>query len=232
MTLLGDELPDQKWARTAGFLYLLIILCGITAEVVVRSALVIQGDPMASMENIQNSTGLYYLGFVLDVVMLLCDVAIAVLFYHLLKHVSKTLALMAAAFRLTQAAVLGVNLLNFYTPILLLSYATFDVFNTEQVANLMSLFLQMHSYGYDLGLMFFAVSNLVLGYLLIRSAHFPSALGYLVQVAAIVYLVGSLVHFLWPSALALVQPAYVIPLVAELAFCLYLLIKGVKVEAG
>lgn len=232
MTELGVGKPDLRWARTAGFLYLLIIVCGITAEVVVRSALVVQGDPMASMENIQNSTGLYYLGFLLDVVMLLCDVAIAVLFYHLLKHVNKTLALMTAAFRLTQAAVLGINLLNFYTPMLLLSNATFDVFSTQQVASLMSLFLQMHAYGYDLGLMFFAVSNLVLGYLLIRSTYFPSALGYLVQAAAVVYLVGSLVHFLLPSALAVVQPAYVIPLVAELAFCLYLLIKGVRVEAG
>lgn len=231
MTSLGLSALDLKWARTAGVLYLLIILCGITAEVVVRSALVVQGDPMASMENIQNSTGLYHLGFVLDVIMLLCDVAIAVLFYHLLKHVNKTLALIAAAFRLTQAAVLGINLLNFYTPMLLLSNAAFDVFSTEQVANLMSLFLQMHSYGYDLGLMFFAASNLVLGYLLIRSAYFPSALGYLVQAAAVVYLIGSLVHFLWPAALTVIQPAYIVPLVAELAFCLYLLIKGVKVSA-
>lgn len=231
MTSPGLSALDLKWARTAGVLYLLIILCGITAEVVVRSALVVQGDPMASMENIQNSTGLYHLGFVLDVIMLLCDVAIAVLFYHLLKHVNKTLALIAAAFRLTQAAVLGINLLNFYTPMLLLSNAAFDVFSTEQVANLMSLFLQMHSYGYDLGLMFFAASNLVLGYLLIRSAYFPSALGYLVQAAAVVYLIGSLVHFLWPAALTVIQPAYIVPLVAELAFCLYLLIKGVKVSA-
>lgn len=232
MTSERLELPNQSAARMAGFLYLLIILCGITAEVVVRSALVVQGDPMASMENIQNSTGLYYLGFILDVVMLLCDVAIAVLFYYLLKHVSKTLALIAAAFRLTQAAVLGMNLLNFYTPMLLLSYATFDAFNTEQVANLMSLFLQMHSYGYDLGLMFFAVSNLVLGYLLIRSEYFPSALGYLVQAAAVVYLIGSLVHFLLPAALATIQPAYIIPLVAELAFCLYLLIRGVRSDSA
>ena len=228
MTSLRVELPDRRTARMAGVLYLLIILCGITAELVVRSALVVQGDPMTSMENIQNSTGLYHLGFVLDEVMLLCDVAIAVLFYHLLKHVSKTLALMAAAFRLTQAAVLGANLLNFYTPMLLLSHATFEVFSTEQVANLMSLFLQKHSYGYDLGLMFFAAANLVLGYLLIRSEFFPSVLGYLVQAAAVVYMIGSLVRFLWPAALATIQPAYIVPLVAELAFCMYLLIRGLR----
>jgi len=228
MTSFEVEPPDRRTARMAGVLYLLIILCGITAEVVIRSALVVQGDPMTSMESIQNSTGFFYLGFVLDVVMLLCDVAIAVLFYHLLKHVSKMLEVLAAAFRLTQAAVLGANLLNLYAPMLLLSYAAFDVFGAEQVANLMSLFLQMHSYGYDLGLMFFAASNLVLGYLLIRSEFFPSAFGYLVQAAAVVYLVGSLLHFLWPAALAMIQPAYIVPLVAELAFCLYLLIRGLK----
>jgi hypothetical protein len=43
----------------------------------------------------------------------------------------------------------------------------------------------------------------------------------------VVYLAGSLARFLLPESLPLIMPLYIVPLAAELAFCLWLLIKGV-----
>jgi hypothetical protein len=163
--------------------------------------------------------------------MLLSDVAIAVLFYVLLKPVSKTLALTAAAFRLTQAAILGLNLLHYYAALLLLSgagYAT--AFETDQLYALVILFLDMHSYGYDLGLVFFGLSSLILGYLVVRSDYFPGILGYGLIAAAAVYLTGSFTRFLFPDYVSLIAPLYIVPFIAELSFCLWLLVKGVRVS--
>jgi len=232
LTVMGTETSPQVYARVAGLLYLVIIVCGISSEVFIRANLIVPGDATATAGNIVASTALFRVGFAADSIMLLSDVAIAVLFYVLLKPVSRALALTAAAFRLTQAAVLGFNLLNYYTALLLLGgtgYVT--AFEAGQVHALAMLFLDLHSHGYDLGLLFFGVSNVILGYLVIKSDYFPGILGYGLIAAAVVYLGGSFTRFLFPDYASLVEPAYIVPLVAELSFCLWLLFKGVRVRA-
>jgi hypothetical protein len=100
---------------------------------------------------------------------------------------------------------------------------------SAQLHALAMFFLDLHGHGYDLGLIFFGVSNLILGYLIIKSSSFPSPFGFGLIAAALVYLLGSYTRFLFPGHMALVAPLYVIALVAELSFALWLLIKGVRV---
>lgn len=217
------------YARTAGILYLIIIVFGISSEVFVRGSLIVSGDATATITNIMTSQALFRTGFLADSIMLLCDVAIAVLFYTLLKSVNKTLALTAAAFRLIQAAILGLNLLNYYAVVLLLNGNNSGApLETNQLHSQVMLLLNMHSHGYDLGLLFFAVSNFILGYLIIKSIHFPSILGYGLQATAAIYLVGSYTKFMAPGYVSFVEPLYIIPLVAELSLCLWLLLKGIR----
>jgi hypothetical protein len=52
-----------------------------------------------------------------------CDTAVALIFYDLLKLVSRSLSLLAAFFRLIMVAILGVNLTNHFVPRLLLKGA-------------------------------------------------------------------------------------------------------------
>lgn len=217
------------YARTAGLLYLIIIVFGISSEVFIRGSLITPGDPAATTTNIMTSQSLFRAGFLADSIMLLCDVAIAILFYTLLKSINKTLAITAAAFRLIQAAILGMNLLNYYAVMLLLNgNGSGELLETNQLHAQVMLHLDMHSHGYDLGLLFFAVSNFVLGYLIVKSQRFPSILGYGLQAAATIYLVGSYTRFMLPDYVSFVEPFYIIPLVAELSLCLWLLIKGIR----
>jgi hypothetical protein len=134
-------------------------------------------------------------------------VGIALLFYLLLKHVNKGLSLLAAFFRLAQATVIGINLLNYFIPVLLVEKAGYlSTYSTEQLNALGLLFLNAHSYGYLISGVFFGISCLLLG-----------------------YLIDCLVNFLFPefapSSEILVMTVAV---VSELSLCLYLLIKGVK----
>ena len=231
MTMQNSESSPVFYARVAGLLYLTIIICGIYSEVFVRGSLVVMGDAAGTANNILASEGLFRIGFAADILMLLCDVAIAVLFYVLLKPVSKTLALTAAVFRLTQASVLGLNLLNYYSALLVLKGGLYaSVFTVDQVQASAMMFLELHSYGYDLGLIFFALSSLILGNLVVRSDYFPSLLGYGLMAAAVVYLVGSLTRFLFPDYASSMEPLYIVPFLAEVSFCLWLLIKGVRVS--
>lgn len=113
---------------------------------------------------------------------------------------------------------------------LLLSGAGYlTAFEADQLYALVMLFLDMHSHGYDLGLLFFGFSSLILGYLVVKSDYFPRILGYGLITAAVVYLTGSLMRFLNPDYVLFIAPIYIVPLIAELSFCLWLLVKGVRI---
>ncbi len=231
MTTRKHETPPIAYARIAGLLYLLIIVSGIFAEVAVRTGLIVKGDPSATAANVLASQPMFRAGFVADSVMLLSDVAIAVLFYALLRPVSKVLALTAASFRLAQAAVLGFNLLNYYAPMILLTRPEYtNAFEPRQLNALAAFFFDLQAHGYDLGLLFFGASCLVLGWLVIRSWYFPRIFGYGLVAAGLVYLAGSLTRFISPGLLEVIAPIYIVPLIAELAFCLWLLVRGIRVR--
>ena len=218
-------------ARAAGVLYLIIIVLGLFGEMFVRSSLIAQGDAAATAGNIIAADGLFRAGFLADSVMFLSDVALAVFLFVLLKPVNQTLALIALFFRLTQTAVIALNLLNYHAAVLLLKgqgYAS--AFEAAQLNSLSSLFLDLHSHGYDLGLILFGVHCLVLGYLIAKSLYMPKALGYLVMAAGVTYLIGSYTRFLFPDFVGTVSPIYVVAIISELLLCLWLLVKGVKLE--
>jgi hypothetical protein len=149
--------------------------------------------------------------------------------YVLLRKASKTGALASAGFRLTGTAIYGVNLLNYFAALLLLGGAEYlNGLDSGQLNSLAMLFLDIHRHGYDLGLFFFGVHCLFLGYLLYRSGLFPGILGVLMYLAGVGYVLGSFTLFLFPSLSGAIAPVYIAPLVGELALCLYLLIKGAR----
>jgi hypothetical protein len=160
MNVHAADTSPLIYARVAGVLYLIIIVCGIYSEAYVRASLIVSGDAAATSANILAAEGLFRSGFVADTIMLFSDVAIAIMFYVLLRPVSNSLALIVTVFRLTQAAILGFNLLNYHAALLLLTgpgYMT--AFTPDQLNEQAMLFLDMHSHGYDLALLFFSFSR-------------------------------------------------------------------------
>ena len=220
-------------ARLAGVLYLAIIALGLFSELAVRSTLIVRGDAAATAANIAGAERLFRIGFAADLIVFLCDVAVAALLYFMLRPSGKTLSLTAAAFRLTGTAIYGANLLNLLAPLLILGGSgSFAMFAPERLQALALIFLDLHRHGYDLGLVFFGVHCLAIGALLLRSISFPRILGVLMALAGLGYLIGSFTLFLFPESAGAVAPVYAAPLVGELAFCLWLLIRGGKRSAG
>lgn len=225
---------NKKTARVAGVLYLTIIITGIFAEFFVRQSLIVPGDATATAANITAAEGAFRTGIAGDLIMIMSDVALALVFYLLLKPVSQSLSLLAAFFRLAQAAILGINLLNLFFVLQLLSGADYlSLFDEDQLQALALLFLNGHSVGYSIGLVPFGVSLFVLGYLVFKSGYFPRILGVLLIVSAAGYLIDSFASFLLPTydnyeaifALVVFLPAFI----GELSMCLWLLVKGVTI---
>jgi hypothetical protein len=229
----GSAGPLQAYARVAGLLYLVVFACGVFSELGVRSALFAEGDPAATAASVAASEGLFRLGLVSDVVMLLADVGVAILLYAVLRVVDRTLAMLAAAFRLVMSAVIGAALIAYGGALLLLAGDTdyASALGPEQRDALAQLALEAHAFGYLIALTFFALHVALLGYLLWRSCFVPRILPIVLGLAALGYLADSLAFFLVPDYDGTLSPIVLAPaFAAELALPLWLLLKGIDLN--
>jgi len=153
--------------------------------------------------------------------------------YFLFRPVSRVLSLLAAAFRLTQTAIIGVNLLNMFGALLILTEAEYLGAFDERQSEALSLFmLDLHQYGYTLGLTFFGVSTVIIGYLALSSGCIPRVLGALLCLAGLGYVADSVAFFLVPGYDGSVSPILLAPaIVGEVWFAFWLLFKGHRLEA-
>jgi hypothetical protein len=229
---LDANFPTSALARFAGVLYLIIAVAAVIAHMVVPEQFIVAGDAAATAANIAADPATFRLGTVgSELIILLSELVLAVVLYVLLKPVSKTLSLIAAVSRLVMTTIHGLNLLNYYFVFRLLNGDTFSgVFNQPQIDALVSLFLDAHSIGFTIGIAFLVPHVLILGYLIVRSGYFPKVIGYLFIAAGVGYLVDAAGLLLvatyteTPGIIAAVIAA------AEIAFPIWLLIKGVDAE--
>lgn len=91
--------------------------------VYVPSELIVAGDAATTVKNITASGMLFRIGMVVESIVFLCEIALTVLLFRLLKPVSETLAMIAAFSRLAMAIMQGANLLNNFAVLQLLSGA-------------------------------------------------------------------------------------------------------------
>jgi hypothetical protein len=90
-------------ARLTGLCYLIIILCGVSSEVVLRGPLIDLSSAERTARAIAAETMRFRLSILADVVMALADAALAVLLFLMFRSVSAGLALTAFVFRLLQS---------------------------------------------------------------------------------------------------------------------------------
>ncbi|CAN0058891.1 MAG: hypothetical protein CMF72_17040 [Mameliella sp.] len=206
--------PSSVLTRCAGALYLVIILCGLTAELLLRGPL-LQGSPTEIAAAMTAHLPQLRLSLLADVIMLLADITLALVFFSLLRDRAPALARAALVFRLGQAVLIGASLMALASaPALLDDLPRMAVHLTD-----------MHALGYDIGLILFGVNSLIMAYLL-GLGDTPRIIALGIAAAGLVYLTGSLLRLTAPGLSATFEPAYLVCILAESALCLWLLITG------
>jgi hypothetical protein len=230
---IADILP-RTVARIAGFGYLIIFITGIFANFFVLQNLIVLGNAAATANNIMDSEWLFRVGILSFIIMVIFDILVAWALYILLKPVNMNLSLLAAWLRLVNASIFGIALFNLFGVLQLLSGADYlTVFETAQLQAQVTLFLNMFNDTWLIGLVFFGLHLLILGYLIFKSAFIPRILGILLIVAALGYMIDSFANFLLPNyadyetifLLIVVVPG----IIGELSFTFWLLLKGAKI---
>ncbi|HEY3131701.1 MAG TPA: DUF4386 domain-containing protein [Acidobacteriota bacterium] len=219
-------------ARVAGVLYLIAGSGGGFAEVFVRGRVFVRGDAAATAANILAHESLYRLGGAADLIALACDTALALIFYELLKPVNRSLSLLAAFFRLMHVAILATITLNHFAPLVFLGGShDLSAFSAAQLQAQTLVSLRLHALGYNICLVFFGFTCLLLGYLIFRSTFLPRFLGVLMAIAGVGYLINSFVHFLAPAFGAYVFRYLLVPCgIGEFVLIVWLLVFGVNAE--
>ena len=231
MTSRTVEASPQTYARIGGILYLFIIVVGIFGEVFVRGRLIVPGDAAATANNILGSETLFRVGLAGDILGYVSSIAVAMILYVLLKPVSRNLALLTAFLTITSNAIFGLNGLFHLAAVVVLEGADYlKAFDPQQLHALAYLSLELHSYGFAIGLIFFGFFLFLLGYLIYRSGYLPRIIGVLLVIGGLGYLTNSFAQILAPALAASLLPWVLLPsFLAELGLALWLTVKGVNV---
>lgn len=222
----------QFCARAAGVAYLLIIALGLFGESYVRGRLIVPGDGLATVAHIAASPGLWRLDIAGDLLMHLLDVPLIVFFHLLLRSVNRELALVSTALNLVQTSVLAANKLTLVATLLLATAsAQHSGLPSWVLAPLVSLTTSLHGYGFGIGLLFFGLTCLVRGHLIVKSGLFPPVLGWLLFIAGMVYLINSAALLTAPAIASVLFPWILVPaFLGELALALWLAVRGVSMS--
>ncbi|MCK6623185.1 MAG: DUF4386 domain-containing protein [Calditrichaceae bacterium] len=228
----AGEFSPQIYARTGGLLYLFIIVAAGFGELFVRNRLIVWGDAAATANNILGSETLFRVGLAGEMLTCVCDVALAMILYVLLKPVNRNLALLGAFFRLTFIAIYGVTKLFEIAALVALGGAdSLKFLEPQQLYELAYMSLRVHSLGYGASLLFFGFCCILFGHLIQKSGYLPGIIGILLAIAGYGYAIFSVAQMAAPAFAAkyLFQWIILTAFVAETGLCLWLLVKGVNI---
>ena len=215
--------PRTK-GRFAGALYLLTIITGVYAQAFISDRLVVSGDAATTAANILANQSFYRLGLTIFLIEMASQISTVVLFYQLLKPVSRTGAMLAAAFELIGCGIKIFSRLFYLAPLLVLGGASYlSAFNKEQLDAIALLLLRINDNGAAIALAFFGFSTLLQGWLIYRSGFLPRWLG----VIGIIGGIGWLTFLSPPLGMRLFLYVAVYALIGSLATIVWLLTVGV-----
>lgn len=231
MTINSKENWDPVAARHAGALYLAIAVCGGFSIGYVPMQIV-GGDAATSSANLLANLGLFRLGVLADSAVILFELAITAILYQMFRHVGPKMAMIALIGRAGMISVMGINILLWVMPYILLTGAADG--NSPPLQALVQFSYDAHAVGVFVWQLFFGVHLLALGWLILRSAIVPHLLGWGLFIGAFGYLVQGIVELTFTDITALdygIIGLLVIVSLSEISFGIWLLFRGSRIAA-
>jgi hypothetical protein len=225
----------RSLARFAGVLYLLVGIFGGFAQGFMEPKMYVAGNAAATAQNVVANAGLVRIGVVADLFQATVFVFLAMALYVLLADVNTNAARAMVILVALGAGIMCLNAVFEFAGLRVATDAAYGAaFGPLGWNALVLLLLDIQHYGLLIAQIFFGLWLVPLGYLAYKSALFPKALGVVLILGGVCYLVDMLAAFLVPDVAQQVHAFIVIPsAIAEIWTVLYLLVIGVRtVEAG
>src|SRR6266404_4487600 len=224
-----EESPVLQ-ARMAGGLWWLCIVAGI-GGFIAGAPLIVANDAAATAANILAKESLFRLGFAANLISGLSYMGVTVFMYYVLKPVSRSLSLLAAFFGLAGVAIGGVAWVSNLAPLSLLHGDQYlSAFTTSQLQAMALAAYKLQTHVFFIGMVFFGIQCISIGYLVARSIFLPRVLGIILAIGGTCYVIASFTNFLLPLGARLVPFVMPVALIGEGSLGLWLLVKGVNLE--
>jgi hypothetical protein len=219
--------------RVAGLWYLLLVLAGPVRLIYIPNKLFVHGNATATANNIAAHELLFRLGIVSDLFCGVILIFLALALYRLFKGVDQNLAVLMVILGGVMPALLDfVGVVSDAAALMVVRGADFlSVFDKPQRDALAMLFLRLRDHQNTAAEILWGLWLIPLAILVYRSRFLPRFLGVWLVINGFAYVILSLTGELLPQYQGKVftysQPA----LFAEVAFMLWLVIKGAKPPA-
>ncbi|MFT5742130.1 MAG: hypothetical protein ACI86S_000187 [Paracoccaceae bacterium] len=224
---MSDQSHQPSAPRIAGALYLAIAVFGGFSIGYVPQAIITQGDAGASATNLAANLGLFKMGVLADIAVIVFELALTVILYVMFRATHPTLSALAMIARAGMITVMGINLLIWVMPLTFLS----DLLGQGEGENRMMMFFAAHDLGVYVWQLFFGVHLLALGWIVAQTRRAPRLLGWGLFIGAFGYLLQGIVKLMFvdlASLNLLIIALLVIVTISELGFAIWLLIWGPK----
>lgn len=221
----------KSTARLAGFLYLIVVLCGTLYLQYIPSNIKLKGDPSAIMPRLINAELLFRVGIVCEIICWVAFLVLPIVLYKLFKPVNGTVARLMVVFAIVQVPIAFMNLLNKFAVLSLISgSAYFKVFPTDRLPAQILFYLNLYQQGNFINQIFWGIWLFPFGYLVFKSGFLPKILGILLMAGCLGYLIDFFGSFLFPEYDKTIISNYItLPAsLGEIGICLWLMIIGIK----
>ncbi|MDN3694382.1 DUF4386 domain-containing protein [Chryseobacterium tructae] len=222
---------NNKTARLAGFIYLVVIITGFYSLMYVPSQLIVKEDPGLTFHHISSSNFLFRSGIASS---MLCYIAFTLLplaLYQLLKETNKNAARLMVIFAIISVPISLINLQNKFSVLTLVEGADYlKVFDSRQLQAQVMLLLSNYNKGILIVQIFWGLWLFPLGYLVYRSGFLPKILGVFLMLGCFGYIMNVFSRILIPDFQDYAISGYItLPAsIGEIGMCLWLLIVGVR----
>jgi len=231
MKNLISNLSQHQAVTVVRFLYPIWIIIGYFSLDYVPTALIVNGDAVATANKILTNETLFRMGIASSLVEPIIFVLAALVLYTLLKPVNKNHASLMVVFVLLSAPITMFSALGQVAALLTINGGTdyLKVFGADQLRALMMLFLNLNAQGILIATIFWGLWLFPLGYLVYKSGYFPRILGILVIIAGFGFLLNPFTNFLLPNYQATLIPILDTLKIGEILFIIWLVFRGAKI---
>ncbi|MFD0738499.1 DUF4386 domain-containing protein [Lysobacter koreensis] len=228
-------LPTDRIARTAGLLYLVVVITGLFGLMYVPSQITVRGDAVATLDNILRSESLFRLGIASMLINQIAFLLLPLVLYRLLRSVGQNAAVLMVALAVTSVPITLVALAHRLDALSLLGGSDYVAALSIAERNaLVMTALKAYGNGILVTTVLWGLWLLPFGYLVFRSGFLPRLLGALLIVGGIgltadvfgTVLSREFAHTSLSTILASSSS------VGEIGICLWLLIVGVRGRAA
>ncbi len=217
--------------RVAGAWYLGLALTGILGFLVIRPAILVEGDPAATLANLTEKEWLASAGVAVEMGIVLTQALAAVWFFSLFRDVNLVAGVAVAAFGLMNATAIMASA-GFMATANAVAQDTSLAPGADPAAAV-GLLYQLSSSAWGVGSVFFGLWLVPMGWVAISTGRYPRLLGWLLVAGGIGYLLSALVGYgLAERPDALVDVLALPATVAEFWMIGYLLAKGIRPAPG